>query len=77
MLMQLIPRRPSLRSEWPEQKMTVPMIGDYNVTNALAALSVAKLYRISPQVSAKAFGNLNLTENRAEWLVVLRENEFE
>lgn len=55
-------------SEWPDQAMTVPMIGDYNVNNALAALSVAKLYRISPQASAKAFGNLNLTENRAEWV---------
>lgn len=55
-------------SAWPDQKMTVPMIGDYNVNNALAALSVARLYRISPQASAKAFTNLNLTENRAEWV---------
>jgi len=55
-------------NEWPDQEMNVPMIGDYNVNNALAALSVAKLYRISPQAAAKAFTNLNLTENRAEWI---------
>lgn len=55
-------------SEWPDQQMTVPMIGDYNVNNALAALSVAKLYRISPQASAEAFTHLDLTENRAEWV---------
>ncbi|MCH5463080.1 UDP-N-acetylmuramoyl-tripeptide--D-alanyl-D-alanine ligase [Lactobacillus sp. LC28-10] len=55
-------------NEWPDQEMTVPMIGDYNVNNALAALSVAKLYRIAPQASAGAFTNLNLTENRAEWV---------
>ncbi|GAX06259.1 UDP-N-acetylmuramoyl-tripeptide--D-alanyl-D-alanine ligase [Secundilactobacillus pentosiphilus] len=55
-------------SEWPDQEMTVPMIGDYNVNNALAALSVAQLYRISPQASAEAFTHLDLTENRAEWV---------
>ena len=33
---------------WPDTTFDVPMIGDYNVNNALAALCVAKTYRIAP-----------------------------
>ena len=55
-------------NQWPDQTVTVPMIGDYNINNALAALSVAKLYRITPNVAADAFKSLDLTKNRAEWV---------
>ena len=44
------------------------MIGTYNVNNALAALSVANVYRIRPENAQRALGTVNLTENRAEWL---------
>lgn len=53
---------------WPEDAVTIPMIGDYNVNNALAALSVAKLYRISSKSAVAAFDHLKLTKNRAEWV---------
>ncbi len=53
---------------WPETTFEVPMIGDYNVNNALAALCVAKTYRITPEKAAAALLNLDLTRNRAEWV---------
>ncbi|ANZ59984.1 UDP-N-acetylmuramoyl-tripeptide--D-alanyl-D-alanine ligase [Secundilactobacillus paracollinoides] len=53
---------------WPDTTFEVPMIGDYNVNNALAALCVARTYRVAPEKSAAALLNLDLTRNRAEWL---------
>lgn len=53
---------------WPDTTFDVPMIGDYNVNNALAALCVAKTYRIAPKKAAAALLNLDLTRNRAEWV---------
>ncbi|KRL15112.1 UDP-N-acetylmuramyl pentapeptide synthase [Levilactobacillus zymae DSM 19395] len=55
-------------NKWPEVRFTVPMIGDYNVNNALAALAVADLYRIRPENAQKALQTVPLTKNRAEWL---------
>ncbi|MTV82945.1 UDP-N-acetylmuramoyl-tripeptide--D-alanyl-D-alanine ligase [Secundilactobacillus folii] len=52
----------------PDETVVVPMIGDYNVNNALAALSVAKIFHISPKAATDAFKDLNLTKNRAEWV---------
>jgi len=53
---------------WPDKPFTIPMIGTYNVNNALAALSVANVYRIRPENAQKALATVNLTENRAEWV---------
>ncbi|MGX6429435.1 UDP-N-acetylmuramoyl-tripeptide--D-alanyl-D-alanine ligase [Levilactobacillus yonginensis] len=55
-------------NQWPKVTFTIPMIGAYNVNNALAALSVASVYRIRPESAQKALATVNLTENRAEWL---------
>lgn len=55
-------------NEWPDTTFTIPMIGTYNVNNALAALAVAKVYRIRPENAQKGLANVTLTENRAEWL---------
>lgn len=55
-------------NQWPDEQVVVPMIGDYNVNNALAALSVAKLYHIRPNAATTAFKSLDLTKNRAEWV---------
>lgn len=49
---------------WPDTTFDVPMIGDYNVNNALAALCVAKTYRIAPEKATAALLNLDLTRNR-------------
>jgi len=55
-------------NQWPEVTFTIPMIGTYNVNNALAALSVAMLYRIRPESAKQALATVSLTENRAEWV---------
>ncbi|TGD18218.1 UDP-N-acetylmuramoyl-tripeptide--D-alanyl-D-alanine ligase [Levilactobacillus suantsaiihabitans] len=55
-------------NQWPDLTFTIPMIGTYNVNNALAALAVGNVYRIRPESAQKALQNVPLTENRAEWL---------
>lgn len=53
---------------WPEQKITIPMMGDYNVNNALAAIAVGKLFQI-PQIEiVRKLSKFDLTKNRTEWL---------
>ncbi|WP_125582642.1 UDP-N-acetylmuramoyl-tripeptide--D-alanyl-D-alanine ligase [Levilactobacillus cerevisiae] len=55
-------------NQWPEVTFTIPMIGTYNVNNALAALTVGNVYRIRPENMRQALKTVNLTENRAEWV---------
>jgi UDP-N-acetylmuramoyl-tripeptide--D-alanyl-D-alanine ligase len=55
-------------NQWPDQLFELPMIGDYNVNNALAALCVAQAYRISASDATQAFLDMDLTKNRAEWV---------
>lgn len=55
-------------NQWPDLTFTLPMIGEYNVKNALAALTVANIYRIRPESAQKALATVPLTKNRAEWL---------
>lgn len=55
-------------NEWPDVEFEIPMIGEYNVKNALAALTVGKLNHISVSNMQKALKNVDLTENRAQWL---------
>ncbi|WP_137597977.1 UDP-N-acetylmuramoyl-tripeptide--D-alanyl-D-alanine ligase [Paucilactobacillus kaifaensis] len=54
---------------WPETEFTVPMMGEYNVNNALAALSVADLLRIDPMNMQTGLAHVELTQNRAQWVV--------
>lgn len=55
-------------NEWPEEKFTIPMTGEYNVNNALAALGVGRLLHITPAHMKEALQQVELTENRAEWV---------
>ncbi|HIW71616.1 MAG TPA: UDP-N-acetylmuramoyl-tripeptide--D-alanyl-D-alanine ligase [Candidatus Levilactobacillus faecigallinarum] len=55
-------------NQWPDVTFTLPMIGEYNVKNALAALAVANIYRIRPENAQRALADVPLTKNRAEWL---------
>lgn len=55
-------------NQWPDLTFTLPMIGEYNVKNALAALTVANIYRIRPESAQQALATVPLTKNRAEWL---------
>lgn len=53
---------------YPEINFTIPMLGTYNVNNALAALSVGQVFRIDPARMAQALADLTITKNRAEWV---------
>lgn len=55
-------------SKWPDENFVIPMIGSYNVNNALAALSVGDYFRISVKVMLKALSSFALTKNRTEWV---------
>ncbi|TPR34534.1 UDP-N-acetylmuramoyl-tripeptide--D-alanyl-D-alanine ligase [Apilactobacillus micheneri] len=54
-------------SNW-DAKFTIPMIGSYNVNNALAALSVGNLYRIHENYMIQALKDFSATNNRTEWI---------
>jgi UDP-N-acetylmuramyl pentapeptide synthase len=53
---------------WPEITFEIPMMGKYNVNNALAALLVGQISHIKPEAMQKALSELFVTENRTEWL---------
>ncbi|MFH5811864.1 UDP-N-acetylmuramoyl-tripeptide--D-alanyl-D-alanine ligase [Companilactobacillus sp. FL22-1] len=55
-------------NQWPELEFTIPMMGEYNVNNALAALLVGQASHIKPEAMQKALSELFVTENRTEWL---------
>lgn len=44
------------------------MIGEYNVNNALAALTVGKILHVKPRNMQRGLANVVLTANRAEWV---------
>lgn len=52
---------------WPDANFTIPMIGAYNVKNALAALSVGKYFHIDVNEMAQALEKFDITKNRTEW----------
>ncbi|MDO4903520.1 MAG: UDP-N-acetylmuramoyl-tripeptide--D-alanyl-D-alanine ligase [Limosilactobacillus sp.] len=54
-------------NEWPEEVFTIPMVGEYNVNNALAAMAVGKQLHVTAAHMKQALANVELTENRAEW----------
>lgn len=55
-------------NQWPDETFTIPMVGEYNVNNALAAMAVGDRFQITPGHMKTALANVELTENRAEWV---------
>lgn len=53
---------------WDDLEFTLALLGEYNVTNALAALEVSRLFEIKPQNMQLGLEHANLTENRTEWV---------
>lgn len=53
---------------WPDLEFDIPMMGEYNVKNALAAILVGQALHVKPEAMAKALADLYVTENRTEWL---------
>ena len=54
--------------KWPEYDFTIPMIGAYNVNNALAALAVGDYFQIPVAEMQLALQDFALTKNRTEWV---------
>lgn len=54
---------------WPDMTFEIPMIGDYNVNNALAAMAVGRVFQIHPSMIQKSLTKFDLTKNRTQWLV--------
>ncbi|AEV94549.1 UDP-N-acetylmuramoyl-tripeptide--D-alanyl-D-alanine ligase [Pediococcus claussenii] len=52
----------------PTIDFSIPLMGEYNVSNALAAISVGLNYHMKESEIATALENFDLTKNRTEWL---------
>lgn len=56
-------------NEWPEMTFEIPMMGAYNVNNALIALLIGQRFHIKPETMQKSLAKFEVTRNRTEWLV--------
>ena len=52
----------------PGLEFKIPLLGDYNVDNAMAAIEVGELFQTPAKVTEKALEHFEITENRTEWL---------
>lgn len=55
-------------NKWPELTFTIPMMGEFNVMNALAALTVGRKFHIKPERMVEALASFQPTKNRNQWL---------
>ena len=51
-----------------DTEFKIPMLGSYNVNNALVAIAIGSLFRIREENMAKALLEVDLTNNRTEWI---------
>src|SRR5699024_9676364 len=56
-------------NEWPDETFTIPVVGEYNVNNALAAMEVGRLLHVTPAHMKQALAHFDLTANRTEWVL--------
>ncbi|HCM89618.1 UDP-N-acetylmuramoyl-tripeptide--D-alanyl-D-alanine ligase [Vagococcus fluvialis] len=50
------------------ETFTIPVLGQYNVTNALIALLIGAHFNVSTENIKKGLAHFDLTKNRTEWL---------
>lgn len=55
-------------TKWPETNFTIPMLGAYNVNNALAALAVGEAFHLPVAKMQAALQSFKVTKNRTQWL---------
>ncbi|WP_155287042.1 UDP-N-acetylmuramoyl-tripeptide--D-alanyl-D-alanine ligase [Lacticaseibacillus zhaodongensis] len=55
-------------SKWPDLHFEIPIMGEYNVSNALAAILVGRRFHIKPEAIQKALKTFRATDNRTQWL---------
>ncbi len=63
-------------NENPNLTISLPVLGTYNVNNALAALTAGMVLGISIEKSAPKLAQFQLTKNRTEWLSGLNESSI-
>jgi UDP-N-acetylmuramoyl-tripeptide--D-alanyl-D-alanine ligase len=56
-------------SRWPDLHFDIPIMGEYNVTNALAAILVGRRFHVKPEAIQRALATFKVTSNRTEWLI--------
>lgn len=52
----------------PSVQFKIPLLGDYNVDNALAAIEVGHIFQIPDRVIEEELEHFKITKNRTEWL---------
>src|SRR5699024_10635904 len=55
-------------SKWPDLHFTIPVMGEYNVSNALAAILVGRRFHVKPESIQSALSHFDITANRTQWL---------
>ncbi len=55
-------------SRWPDLHFTIPVMGEYNVANALAAILVGRRFHVKPEAIQHALSHFDITANRTQWL---------
>lgn len=55
-------------NKWPQQQFLIPMLGDYNVDNALAAILVGTILEVEFPKIQQALAQFHPTKNRTQWL---------
>ncbi|WP_461214634.1 UDP-N-acetylmuramoyl-tripeptide--D-alanyl-D-alanine ligase [Lacticaseibacillus sp. GG6-2] len=55
-------------SRWPDLHFTIPVMGEYNVSNALAAILVGRRFHVKPEAIQRALRHFDITANRTQWL---------
>lgn len=66
--MDMSPIQTTFQTNQTEQRFSIPLTGRYNVTNALAAITVAQELGISQADIARGLQHAPITENRTEWV---------
>ncbi|MDF0480570.1 UDP-N-acetylmuramoyl-tripeptide--D-alanyl-D-alanine ligase [Vagococcus sp. PNs007] len=59
-----------------DQVLTIPVLGSYNVKNALIAATIGNYFGISSDKIAKGLMMMNLTQSRTEWLTAANGAEI-
>lgn len=55
-------------NRWPDLNFRIPMMGEFNIMNALAALTVGRIFHVVPDKMVTALTEFQPTENRNQWV---------
>ncbi|MFC6171689.1 UDP-N-acetylmuramoyl-tripeptide--D-alanyl-D-alanine ligase [Loigolactobacillus jiayinensis] len=55
-------------NQYPETEFHLPLLGTYNVNNAMAAITIGGLFQVQPQQMQAALADFKLIKNRTQWV---------